>query len=125
VTCGALGGPNEELLARIGFGTGSPLWTALSSVLWAMDLTGYVATTALLLVFGTLAERELGALRTATIFLASQVSAPTGLLRGPLGRRRVPERPLSGLTGRCTTRWQWIFTGRSFAGQFWLCSCGS
>ncbi|WP_112264066.1 rhomboid family intramembrane serine protease [Lentzea terrae] len=70
---GALGGPNEELLGRIGFGTGSPLWTALSSALWAMDLTGYVATTVLLLVFGTMAERELGALRTATIFLASHV----------------------------------------------------
>ncbi|SMD26046.1 bifunctional lysylphosphatidylglycerol flippase/synthetase MprF [Kibdelosporangium aridum] len=70
---GALGGPNDELLARIGFGTGSPLWTALSSALWAMDLTGYVVTTALLLVFGTLTERELGALRTAAIFLASHV----------------------------------------------------
>jgi phosphatidylglycerol lysyltransferase len=70
---GSLGEPNEDLLARIGFGTDTPLWTAFSSALWAMDLTGYVATTALLLVFGTLAERELGAVRTAAIFLASHL----------------------------------------------------
>jgi lysylphosphatidylglycerol synthetase-like protein (DUF2156 family) len=70
---GALGGQNDELLARIGFGTDSPLWTAISSALWAMDLPGYLVTTVLLLVFGTLAERELGALRTAVIFLASHV----------------------------------------------------
>lgn len=70
---GAPGGRNDDLLARIGFGPDSPLWTSLSSVLWAMDLTGYVATTVLLLVFGTLAERELGVLRTAAIFLASHV----------------------------------------------------
>jgi lysylphosphatidylglycerol synthetase-like protein (DUF2156 family)/membrane associated rhomboid family serine protease len=70
---GALGGPNDELLARIGFGTDSPLWTVLSSALWAMDLPGYVVTTVLLLVFGTLAEREFGTPRTAAIFLASHV----------------------------------------------------
>ncbi|TQM79973.1 lysylphosphatidylglycerol synthetase-like protein (DUF2156 family) [Saccharothrix saharensis] len=70
---GALGGRNDALLDRVGFGTDSPLWTAFSSVLWAMDLTGYVATTALLLVFGTLAEREFGALRTAGLFLTSHV----------------------------------------------------
>ncbi|MEU5264413.1 DUF2156 domain-containing protein [Amycolatopsis sp. NPDC021455] len=70
---GALGGPNDELLARIGAGTDSPLWTVLSSALWAMDLTGYLATTALLLVFGTLAEREFGTWRTAAIFLVSHV----------------------------------------------------
>ncbi|WP_156213236.1 phosphatidylglycerol lysyltransferase domain-containing protein [Lentzea aerocolonigenes] len=71
---GALGGPNDDLLAHIGFGTDSPLWTAFSSALWAMDLTGYVVTTVLLLVFGALAERELGALRTAAIFLVSHVA---------------------------------------------------
>ncbi len=70
---GALGDQNDELLARVGAGTDSPPWTALSSALWAMDLTGYLATTVLLLVFGTLAEREFGALRTAAIFLGSHV----------------------------------------------------
>ncbi|MGW4115995.1 bifunctional lysylphosphatidylglycerol flippase/synthetase MprF [Actinosynnema sp. NPDC004786] len=73
VATGAPDHPNDELIARIGFGTDSPLWTAFSSALWAMDLTGYLATTALLLVFGTLAERELGAARTALIFLASHL----------------------------------------------------
>ncbi|GGU48336.1 phosphatidylglycerol lysyltransferase domain-containing protein [Lentzea flava] len=72
-TVGALTGPDDELLEHIGSGIGSPLWTAFTSALWAMDLSGYVATTALLLVFGTLAERELGTLRTAAIFLASHV----------------------------------------------------
>ncbi|MFI9006139.1 bifunctional lysylphosphatidylglycerol flippase/synthetase MprF [Actinosynnema sp. NPDC053489] len=70
---GALRDPDDELVARVGFGTDSPLWTALTSALWAMDLTGYLATTALLLVFGTLAERELGAARTAAIFLGSHL----------------------------------------------------
>jgi len=70
---GAIGDENDTLLARIGFGTDSPLWTAFSSVLWAMDVLGYLATTVLLLVFGTLAERELGTLRAAAIFLASHV----------------------------------------------------
>ncbi len=69
----AIRNPNEELLNRIGFGTDTPLWTVFSSALWSMDLVGYVATTVLLLVFGTLAEREFGALRTAAIFLSSHV----------------------------------------------------
>ncbi|WP_086663209.1 rhomboid family intramembrane serine protease [Lentzea kentuckyensis] len=64
---------NSNELERVGFGTESPLWTVLSSALWSMDLLGYVATTVLLLVFGPLAEREFGALRTAVIFLASHV----------------------------------------------------
>lgn len=71
---GALGDPNDELLNRIGVGTDSPLWTALSSSLWAMDLTGYLASTALLLGFGALAERQLGARRAAAIFLACHVA---------------------------------------------------
>ncbi|MFS8098566.1 DUF2156 domain-containing protein [Lentzea alba] len=70
----AIRNPNEELLTRIGFGTGSPLWTIFSSALWSMDLVGYVGTTALLIVVGPLAERELGALRTVAIFLASHVA---------------------------------------------------
>ncbi|MFD9705593.1 rhomboid family intramembrane serine protease [Lentzea sp. NPDC059081] len=70
---GAIGDQNDELLAWTGIGTGSSLWTVLSSALWSMDLLGYVATTVLLLVFGPLAERAFGAARTAAIFLASHV----------------------------------------------------
>ncbi|KOV80796.1 bifunctional lysylphosphatidylglycerol flippase/synthetase MprF [Nocardia sp. NRRL S-836] len=72
-TVGALVPPTDEVLGQVGFGTSSPLWTVLGSVLWAMDLPGYLATTVLLLVFGALAEREFGALRTAAIFLVSHV----------------------------------------------------
>ncbi|MEU0882589.1 rhomboid family intramembrane serine protease [Lentzea sp. NPDC005914] len=70
---GAIGGANDELLAQVGFGTDSPLWSVFSSALWSMDLLGYVATTVLLLVVGPLAERSFGSLRTAAIFLASHV----------------------------------------------------
>ncbi|GAA2688021.1 MULTISPECIES: DUF2156 domain-containing protein [Actinosynnema] len=70
---GATHGPDENLLARFGFSTTSPLWTSVTSALWAGDLTGYLASTVLLLVFGSLAERELGGLRTAGIFLGSHV----------------------------------------------------
>ncbi|HUQ61878.1 DUF2156 domain-containing protein [Lentzea sp.] len=70
---GAVGDQNDELLAWTGFGTGSPLWTVLSSALWSMDLLGYVATTVLLLVFGPLAERSFGALKTSAVFLTSHV----------------------------------------------------
>jgi lysylphosphatidylglycerol synthetase-like protein (DUF2156 family) len=70
----AIRNPNEELLTHIGFGSDGPLWTVFSSALWSMDSVGYVATTVLLLVVGPLAERELGALRTAAIFLASHVA---------------------------------------------------
>ncbi|MFJ5988716.1 phosphatidylglycerol lysyltransferase domain-containing protein [Lentzea sp. NPDC092896] len=70
---GAITGASDDLLARTGFGTGSPLWTVLSSALWSMDLLGYVATTVLLLVAGPLAERSFGAARTAAIFLATHV----------------------------------------------------
>ncbi|MFI6102085.1 phosphatidylglycerol lysyltransferase domain-containing protein [Lentzea sp. NPDC051213] len=69
----AIRNPNEELLVRVGFGTESPLWTVFSSALWSMDLVGYVATTVLLVIVGPLAERELGALRTAAIFLTTHV----------------------------------------------------
>jgi lysylphosphatidylglycerol synthetase-like protein (DUF2156 family) len=70
---GAIGGPSDELLGLVGFGSEAPLWTVFSSALWSMDLLGYVATTVLLLVFGPLAERSFGALRTAAIFLTSHV----------------------------------------------------
>ncbi len=70
---GAINGASDGLLARTGFGTESQLWTVFSSALWSMDLLGYVGTTVLLLVFGPLAERTFGALRTAAIFLSSHV----------------------------------------------------
>jgi lysylphosphatidylglycerol synthetase-like protein (DUF2156 family) len=70
---GAIAGSSDELLAQTALGTESPLWTVFSSALWSVDLLGYVATTVLLLVFGPLAERSFGALRTAVIFLSSHV----------------------------------------------------
>ncbi len=72
-TVGALCPPDEKVLDQVGFGTSSPLWTVFSSALWSMDLRGYLATTVLMLVVGTLAEREFGALRTAAIFLVTHV----------------------------------------------------
>ncbi|WP_112272777.1 rhomboid family intramembrane serine protease [Lentzea terrae] len=74
-TVGALTGAvaDDALLAHVGFGSHSPLWTVFTSALWSMDLLGYVATTVLLLVIGPLAERSFGALRTAAIFLSSHV----------------------------------------------------
>ncbi|MFD4670548.1 rhomboid family intramembrane serine protease [Lentzea sp. NPDC058450] len=71
---GAVGEMSDGLLDRTGFGTGSPWWTVLTSALWSVDLLGYLGTTALLLVAGTLAEREFGVLRTAAIFLVSHVA---------------------------------------------------
>ncbi|GAB2844562.1 rhomboid family intramembrane serine protease [Lentzea nigeriaca] len=70
---GGITGNDNQLLAQVGFGTDSPLWTVFSSALWSMDLLGYVGTTVLLLVFGPLAERSLGGLRTTAIFLSSHV----------------------------------------------------
>ncbi|SDO11990.1 DUF2156 domain-containing protein [Lentzea jiangxiensis] len=70
---GAIGGADEDLLAATGFGTGSPMWTVLTSALWSMDLLGYVGTTVLLLAAGVAAERAFGVLRTAAIFLTSHV----------------------------------------------------
>ncbi|USX51839.1 bifunctional lysylphosphatidylglycerol flippase/synthetase MprF [Lentzea sp. HUAS12] len=71
---GAIAGASDDLLLLVGFGTGSPWWTVLTSALWSMDLPGYLATTALLLVAGIYAERSLGSLRTAAIFLGSHVA---------------------------------------------------
>ncbi|MGI5505740.1 rhomboid family intramembrane serine protease [Lentzea sp. CA-135723] len=71
---GAVGEMSDEMLERVGFGAGAPVWTVLSSALWSVDLLGYLGTTALLLVAGVLAEREFGAARTAAIFLASHVA---------------------------------------------------
>jgi phosphatidylglycerol lysyltransferase len=70
---GAIADASDDLLSLTGFGTGSPVWTVFTSALWSMDLLGYVGTTVLLLVFGPLAERTFGALRTAAIFLSSHV----------------------------------------------------
>ncbi|KAA2260666.1 rhomboid family intramembrane serine protease [Solihabitans fulvus] len=70
IVTGSIGtGPSRELLDTVGFGVSSPPWTVLTSALWSMDLIGYLGTTVLLLVFGVLAERELGAVRTAAVFL--------------------------------------------------------
>ncbi|WP_222598599.1 bifunctional lysylphosphatidylglycerol flippase/synthetase MprF [Lentzea tibetensis] len=61
------------VLEEVGFGLSSPLWTALTSMLWCANLLGYLGTTALLLVFGPVAEREFGSLRTAALFVSTHV----------------------------------------------------
>ncbi|GLZ29570.1 membrane protein [Lentzea sp. NBRC 105346] len=66
-------GPSEELMAGIGFGISSPLWTAVTSMLWCGNFAGYLGTTALLVLFGPVAERELGTARAIAFFLVSQV----------------------------------------------------
>ncbi|WNV88395.1 DUF2156 domain-containing protein [Umezawaea sp. Da 62-37] len=73
ITGGLVSGPSDELLTDVGFGASSPLWTSLTSALWCMSLLGYLGTTALLLVFGPIAEREFGSGRTALLFTACQV----------------------------------------------------
>lgn len=66
-------GPSEELLGQVGFGVSAPLWTVVGSALWCANLAGYLGTSALLLVFGPIAEREFGWLRTLVILVGCQV----------------------------------------------------
>ncbi|MBB5960116.1 lysylphosphatidylglycerol synthetase-like protein (DUF2156 family) [Saccharothrix tamanrassetensis] len=66
-------GPSEQLLDTVGFGVSSPLWTAVTSALWCANLAGYLATTVLLLLFGPVAEREFGAVRTLGLVVVSHV----------------------------------------------------
>lgn len=77
LTGSLLDGPPDELLQQVGIGTGSLAhghwWAPVSSALWCLDLTGYLASSVLLLGFGAAGERLLGAGRTAVLFLAAQV----------------------------------------------------
>ncbi|WP_434440616.1 rhomboid family intramembrane serine protease [Lentzea sp. E54] len=84
---GAITGAGDDLLARTGIGTESPVWTVFTSALWSMDLLGYVGTTVLLLVAGTFAEHSFGQLRTAAVFLSSHVAGSSlGLALVLIGR---------------------------------------
>ncbi|RKT54333.1 bifunctional lysylphosphatidylglycerol flippase/synthetase MprF [Saccharothrix australiensis] len=72
-------GPSEDLLDTIGFGVPAPLWTAATSALWCANLAGYLATTALLLLFGPVAEREFGTARALGVVAVTHV---VGVLAG-------------------------------------------
>jgi lysylphosphatidylglycerol synthetase-like protein (DUF2156 family) len=71
------GGPGERLLEHAGTGVG-PLaagrwWTPLSAMLWWGTLGAALATTALVLLGGALAEPRIGAARTAALLVGTQV----------------------------------------------------
>src|SRR5882757_399933 len=51
------------------------LWTVVTNGMWCFDLTGYLLTTALLLVIGVPAERRLGPRRSMLVLAASQILA--------------------------------------------------
>ncbi|MEU4804647.1 DUF2156 domain-containing protein [Actinosynnema sp. NPDC023587] len=77
-------GPSDDLVEHIGFGATSPLWTSLTAALWCANLACYLATTALLLVFGPAAEREFGSPRAAGLLVSTHVVgvlAGSGLVR--------------------------------------------
>jgi len=57
----------------VGFGASSAPWTVLTSALWCMNALGYLGTTALLAVFGPIAEREFGSVRAALLFVGTHV----------------------------------------------------
>ncbi|TQM10803.1 bifunctional lysylphosphatidylglycerol flippase/synthetase MprF [Pseudonocardia kunmingensis] len=70
-------GPGPRLLERVGTGVG-PLaegrwWTPLSAMLWWGSVGAAVATSALLLLGGALAEHRIGAARTAALLVGTQV----------------------------------------------------
>jgi phosphatidylglycerol lysyltransferase len=70
-------GPDRRLLERVGTGVG-PLaegrwWTPLSAMLWWGSVGAALATSALLLLGGALAEHRIGAARTAALLVGTQV----------------------------------------------------
>ena len=87
-------GPSDDLLAAVGFGAASGPWTLFTSALWCMNLLGYLGTTALLVLFGPVAEREFGSTRAALLFTASHV---LGCLAGALVVR-----------AGAATQWEWL-----------------
>ncbi|WP_232668563.1 bifunctional lysylphosphatidylglycerol flippase/synthetase MprF [Pseudonocardia sp. TRM90224] len=77
IGAGTLAGPSPELLAAVGTGPG-PLaahrwWTPLVSTVFWGGLGGHLFTTVLLIVAGPVAERRIGAWRTALLLVATQV----------------------------------------------------
>ncbi len=76
-TGSVLVGPSSDVLAAVGTGIG-PLaagrwWTPVTAMLVWGGPAGYVATTALVLVVGTLAERRLGSVRAAAVLVGTQL----------------------------------------------------
>ncbi|HEY0498686.1 MAG TPA: DUF2156 domain-containing protein [Kutzneria sp.] len=77
VTGSLPGGPPDNLFDVVAVSwddlAGGRLWTVVTNGMWCFDLTGYLATTGLLLGIGVPAERRLGARRAMLVLLASQV----------------------------------------------------
>src|SRR3954468_19846833 len=77
VTGSLPGGPPDNLFDVVAVSwddlAAGRLWTVVTNGMWCFDLTGYLATTVLLLGIGVPAERRLGARRTMLVLLASQV----------------------------------------------------
>ncbi|QUQ65016.1 bifunctional lysylphosphatidylglycerol flippase/synthetase MprF [Kutzneria sp. CA-103260] len=77
VTGSLPGGPPENLLDVVAMNwddlAEGNLWTVVTNGMWCFDLTGYLLTTALLLVIGVPAERRLGPRRSLLVLGASQV----------------------------------------------------
>ncbi|MBB1025874.1 rhomboid family intramembrane serine protease, partial [Dietzia sp. DQ12-76] len=82
VTGTATFGPGPEWLDRVAAGSVSlghgHLWTLITSGLFVSGLGGLLASTALLLVAGPVAERLLGGARLLAVALISQVAGVLG-----------------------------------------------
>ena len=72
-----LAGPSDALLHAVGVGPGAlsagHWWTPISSALWCADLTGYLVTTALLLILVAPAEHRFGAAKTGLLLLSTHI----------------------------------------------------
>jgi len=79
VTGSLPGGPPDNLFDVVAVSwddlADGRLWTVVTNGMWCFDLTGYLLTTALVLVIGVPAERRLGARRSMLVLGASQVLA--------------------------------------------------
>jgi phosphatidylglycerol lysyltransferase len=78
VVTGSLpGGPPDDLLQVIAVDwdslIGGEPWTVVTNAMWCFDLSGYVLTTALLLLVGVPAERRLGVRLNTVVLVVSQV----------------------------------------------------
>jgi len=79
VTGSLPGGPPDNLFDVVAVSwedlADGRLWTVVTNGMWCFDLTGYLLTTALLLVIGVPAERRLGPRRSMLVLAASQILA--------------------------------------------------
>ncbi len=77
VTGSLPGGPPENLYDVVAVSwddlAAGNLWTVVTNGMWCFDLSGYLFTTALLLLIGVPAERRLGPRRSLLVLGASQV----------------------------------------------------